>query len=45
MFEEQIKIVYKIIDYCLEHKIFGKEQQFFLLQMRYNLEELEMWRS
>ena len=44
MFEEQLKIVYKIIDYCLENKIFGKEQQPFLLKMKNNLDELKIWK-
>ena len=32
MFEEQMKIVYKIIDYCLENETFGKKQNPFLLK-------------
>ena len=40
MFEEQMKIVYKIIKFCLENEIYSfGTQQLFLLKMKKNLEE------
>lgn len=39
MFEEQMKIVYKIIKFCLENGIYSGKQQLFLLEMKNNLED------